>query len=132
VKTEEEAKEVIKALDGLSGQKLNDKFAELATTKSTGPSGQGGGELGWFAANQMVKPFSDAAFALKKGEITKTPVQTQFGYHVILVEDTKPAEKATFDVVKAQIENGLKMEKFRIQVSDKAQTLRKNAKVTIK
>jgi peptidyl-prolyl cis-trans isomerase C len=132
VKTEEEAKEVIKALDGLSGQKLNDKFVELATTKSTGPSGQGGGELGWFAANQMVKPFSDAAFALKKGEITKTPVQTQFGYHVILVEDTKPAEKATFDVVKPQIENGLKMEKFRIQVADKAQTLRKNAKVTIK
>jgi signal recognition particle GTPase len=132
VKTEQEAKDVIKELDGLSGQKLNDKFVELATTKSTGPSGQGGGELGWFAANQMVKPFSDAAFALKKGEITKTPVQTQFGFHVILVEDTKPAEKATFEAVKPQIENGLKMEKFRIQVADKAQTLRKNAKVTIK
>lgn len=132
VKTEQEAKDVIKELDGLSGQKLNDKFIELATTKSSGPSGQGGGELGWFAANQMVKPFSDAAFALKKGEITKTPVQTQFGFHVILVEDTKVAEKATFETVKPQIENGLKMEKFRIQVADKAQTLRKNAKVTIK
>lgn len=94
VKTEQEAKDVIKELDGLSGQKLNDKFVELATTKSTGPR-QGGGELGWFAANQMVKPFSDAAFALKKGEITKKPVQTQFGFHVILVEDTKAAEKAT-------------------------------------
>jgi len=104
----------------------------LQRVKSTGPSGQGGGELGWFAANQMVKPFSDAAFALKKGEITKTPVQTQFGFHVILVEDTKAAEKATFDVVKAQIENGLKMEKFRVLVADKAKTLRKNAKVTIK
>ena len=132
VKTEQEAKDVIKELDGLSGQKLNDKFVELATTKSTGPSGQGGGELGWFAANQMVKPFSDAAFALKKGEITKTPVQTQFGFHVILVEDTKPADNATFEAVKPQIENGLKMEKFRIQVADKAQTLRKNAKVTVK
>ena len=132
VKTEQEAKDVIKELDGLSGQKLNDKFVELATTKSTGPSGQGGGELGWFAANQMVKPFSDAAFALKKGEITKTPVQTQFGFHVILVEDTKASEKATFDTVKAQIENGLKMEKFRVQVAEKAKNLRKNAKVTIK
>ena len=132
VKTEQEAKDVIKELDGLSGQKLNDKFVELATTKSTGPSGQGGGELGWFAANQMVKPFSDAAFALKKGEITKTPVQTQFGLHVILVEDTKAAEKATFDVVKAQIENGLKMEKFRVLVADKAKGLRSKAKVTIK
>ena len=66
VKTEQEAKDVIKELDGLSGQKLNDKFVELATTKSTGPSGQGGGELGWFAANQMVKPFSDARLHLKK------------------------------------------------------------------
>jgi len=132
VKTEEEAKDAIKQLEGLSGQKLNDKFIELATTKSAGPSGQGGGDLGWFAANQMVKPFADAAFALKKGEITKTPVQTQFGYHVILVEDTKAAEKASFDTVKAQIENGLKMEKFRVQVSEKAKKLREGAKVTLK
>ncbi len=132
VKTEEEAKDVIKQLDGLSGQKLVDKFTELATTKSTGPSGQGGGDLGWFAANQMVKPFADAAFALKKGEITKVPVQTQFGYHVILVEDTKAAEKATFETVKANIENGLKMEKFRVQVSEKAKKLRQSAKVTTK
>ncbi len=109
-----------------------DKFVELATTKSTGPSGQGGGDLGWFAANQMVKPFADAAFALKKGEYTKTPGQTQFGYHVILVEDTKAAEKASFDMVKPQIENGLKMEKFRVEVATKAQKLRQGAKVTIK
>lgn len=132
VKSEEEAKEAIKELSGLSGQKLNDKFVELATTKSTGPSGQGGGDLGWFAANQMVKPFADAAFALKKGEYTKSPVQTQFGYHVILVEDTKAAEKASFDMVKPQIENGLKMEKFRVEVANKAQKLRQGAKVTIK
>lgn len=132
VKTEDEAKAVIKELNGLSGDKLTEKFIELANTKSTGPSGQGGGELGWFAANQMVQPFSDAAFALKKGEMTKTPVQTQFGYHVILVEDTKAAEKATFETVKPQIENGLKMEKFRTQVAEKAKNLRKNAKVTVK
>ena len=132
VKTDDEARDVIKQLDGLSGQKLADKFIELANTKSTGPSGSNGGELGWFAANQMVKPFADAAFALKKGEMTKSPIQTQFGFHVILVEDTKAAEKATFDVVKPQIEQGLKMEKFRIQVQDKAQTLRKTAKVTTK
>lgn len=132
VKTEEEAKAVLKELDGLSGQKLADKFVELATSKSTGPSGQGGGDLGWFAANQMVKPFADAAFALKKGDITKTPVQTQFGFHVILVEDTKEAQKASFETVKEQIENGLKMEKFRVHVADKAKKLREKAKVTIK
>lgn len=132
VKSEQEAKEVIKETEGLSGQKLVDKFTELATTKSAGATGQGGGDLGWFAANQMVKPFADAAFALKKGEMTKTPVQTQFGFHVILVEDKKDSEKATFDLVKAQIENGLKMEKFRVQVAEKAKKLRANAKVTIK
>ena len=133
VKSEEEAKDVIKQLDGASGAKLTEKFTELANSKSVDPSAkQSGGELGWFAANQMVKPFADAAFALKKGEFTKAAVQTQFGFHVILVEDTKAAEKATFDMVKAQIENGLKMEKFRVQVAEKAKNLRKNAKVTIK
>lgn len=132
VKSEQEAKDVIKDVDGLSGQKLVDKFMELATTKSAGVTGQGGGDLGWFAGNQMVKPFADAAFALKKGEVTKVPVQTQFGFHVILVEDKKESEKATFDTVKAQIENGLKMEKFRVEVSAKAKKLRSNAKVTIK
>lgn len=132
VKTEQEAKDVIKETESLSGQKLADKFAELATIKSAGVAGQGGGDLGWFAANQMVKPFADAAFGLKKGEMTKVPVQTQFGFHVILVEDKKDAEKASFDTVKAQIENGLKMEKFRVLVADKAKGLRSKAKVTIK
>ena len=133
VKTEEEAKDIIKQLDGLSGQKLADKVAELATNKSIDPSAkQNGGDLGWFAANQMVKPFSDAAFALKKGEVTKTAVQTQFGYHVILVQDTKNAEKATFEQMKPQIEQAIKMDQFRMKVADKARTLRQNAKVTVK
>ena len=80
----------------------------------------------------MVKPFSDAAFALKKGEFTKTAVQTQFGYHVILVQDTKNAEKATFEQMKPQIEQAIKMDQFRMKVADKARTLRQNAKVTVK
>lgn len=131
VKSDEEAKEVIKQMSGLSGQQLADKFAEVAVAKSAGASGQGGGDLGWFAAHQMVKPFSDAAFALKKGEMTKVPVQTQFGFHVILVEDKKDAEaeKAKFDDVKVEIEKGLKMEKFRVQVSEKAKKLRESVTV---
>ncbi len=133
LKTEEEAKEVIKQLDGLSGQKLTDKFTELASTKSIDPSAkQNSGDLGSFSPNQMVKPFADAAVALKKGEFTKAPVQTQFGFHVILKEDAKESQKATFDMVKGQIEGGLKMEKFRVQVADKAKGLRSKAKVTIK
>jgi peptidyl-prolyl cis-trans isomerase C len=129
LKNEQEAKDVIKDIESLSGQKLADKFAELATIKSAGIEGQGGGELGWFSANQMVKPFADAAFALKKGEMTKIPVLTQFGFHVILVEDIKASEKAKFDDVKAQIEVGLKMEKFRIKVSSKAKELRESTNV---
>ncbi|MDD3463498.1 MAG: peptidyl-prolyl cis-trans isomerase [Sulfurospirillaceae bacterium] len=132
LKTEQEAKDVIKELAAFSGDKLVEKFTEFATTKSTGPSGKNGGDLGWFAAEQMVKPFSDAAFALKSKEYTKTPVQTQYGYHIILVEDKKDGEKVGFDVVKAQIENNLKMEKFRVHVSNKAEALRKGAKIKLK
>ena len=83
-------------------------FQELAKSESTGPSGPNGGDLGWFAANQMVKPFSDAVATLEDGEYTKTPVQTQFGWHVILREDSRDAEPPTLesvrDVIKQRVE----------------------------
>jgi len=132
VKTEKEANDVISQLKGLKGDKLAKKFIELAKTKSTGPSGKSGGELGWFGKRQMVKPFSNATFALKKGEITKTPVKTQFGYHVILLQDKEIGKKATLAEVKPQIENALKMEKFRKKVTGIAKELKKGAKITIK
>ncbi len=132
LKTEKEAKDVIAQLKGLKGAALSKKFIELAKSKSTGPSGKSGGELGWFGKRQMVKPFSDATFALKKGEITKTPVKTQFGYHVILLENKEIGKKATLAEVKPQIENALKMEKFRKKVAGIAKELKKGAKVTIK
>ncbi|MDD3343393.1 MAG: peptidyl-prolyl cis-trans isomerase [Sulfurospirillaceae bacterium] len=131
VKTEQEAKEVIKEIESLSGQKLSDKFTEIATIKMAGLGIQSNGDLGWFDKNKMVKPFSDVAFALKKGEMTKVPVQTQFGFHVILVEDKKDEEKPSYDNVKVMIENGLKMEKFRGIIANKAKVLRSNAKVII-
>ncbi len=132
LKTEKEAKDVISQLKGLKGDALSKKFIELAKAKSTGPSGKDGGELGWFAKRQMVKPFSDATFALNKGEITTKPVKTQFGYHVILLEDKEVGKKATLAEVKPQIENVLKMEIFRKKVSSIAKGLKKGAKVTIK
>jgi len=131
VKTEQEAKQIIKELSNAKGN-LTDKFIELAKTKSTGPSGKNGGDLGWFNAKQMVKEFSEAAFALKKGEFTKTPVKTQFGYHVIFVEDKKDKEKVGFDKVKERILGSIKMEKFRDTVSKKAQELRSKAKIEYK
>ena len=97
VKEEDEAKSLIEQLDGGAD------FAELAKTHSTGPTGKNGGDLGWFDADQMVKPFSEAVAALEKGSYSKQPVQTQFGWHVILLEDTKESEPPSLDGVRGQI-----------------------------
>jgi len=97
VKTEDEAKALITELDGGAD------FAELAKAKSTGPTGKNGGDLGWFDANQMVKPFADAVSAMEKGAYSKEPVQTQFGWHVILLEDTRQSEAPSLDSVHAEI-----------------------------
>jgi len=91
VKTVEEANAIIKSLDGGAD------FAELAKEKSTGPSGPQGGDLGFFGRGQMVPPFEEAAFALEPGTYTKTPVQTQFGYHVIKVEFERVAQAPSFE-----------------------------------
>jgi len=132
VKDEETAKKIIKELSGLKAEALTNKFIELAKTKSTGPSGANGGDLGWFNKKQMVEAFSEAAFGQGKGEVTKTPVKTQFGYHVILTEDKKGGEKIKFSDAKVQIENGLKMEKFRKDVAKIAKDLRKKSKIVMK
>ncbi len=83
-------------------------FVELAKTKSTGPSAPSGGDLGWFSPNQMVPPFSAAVAALEDGAYTKEPVQTEFGWHVILREDSRESEAPTLesvqDVIKQQLE----------------------------
>ena len=102
VETQAEAIDLIKELDGGAD------FAELAKANSTGPSGPNGGDLGWFGANQMVAPFSQAVMRLENGSYTKAPVQTQFGWHVILREDsresTPPTLESVRNVVKQQIE----------------------------
>lgn len=97
VKTKKEAMAVIEALE------KGAKFADLAKEKSIGPSKASGGDLGWFAKRQMVKPFADAAFALKKGEFSKTPVKTQFGWHVILLEDRRTKAPPKYDAMKANL-----------------------------
>jgi parvulin-like peptidyl-prolyl isomerase len=130
VKTEDEAKKIIDELKNLKGQELNKKFIELAKSKSTGPSGKNGGDLGYFTKGQMVKPFSDAAFALKKGEITTKPVKTQFGYHIILVEDKKPAGVAPFKDVKSQIVAKMRQEQFAKAVKDAIDKQKESAKIT--
>jgi peptidyl-prolyl cis-trans isomerase C len=129
VQTEEEAKSIIKTLEA-SKNKLED-FIELAKTKSTGPTGKNGGSLGEFAANQMVPEFSNAASALKKGTYSKTPVKTQFGYHVIYLEDKTPSKKLTFEEVKVQIKQVITQEKFRNNIKEIVTKLKESAKINI-
>ncbi len=97
VETEAEAKAIIDELAGGAD------FEKLATERSTGPSSSKGGDLGYFGAEEMVKEFSEAAFALQPGETTKAPVQTQFGWHVIKVEDRRAAEPPSFEESKDQL-----------------------------
>jgi parvulin-like peptidyl-prolyl isomerase len=129
VKTEDEAKKIISALKSLSGEKLKEKFIELAKKESTGPSGPNGGDLGYFSKGQMVPAFNDKVFSMKKGTITKEPVKTQFGYHVIYLEDKKPSMTRSFDEVKAFIEQRLKMEKFKDEMKKKMDKLQKKATI---
>ena len=85
-------------------------FAALAKTHSTGPSGAGGGDLGYFTRQQMVAPFAEAAFALNPGEYTKDPIKTQFGWHVIKVEDRRVTPPPTFEESQAEIGQQLAQE----------------------
>lgn len=108
VNSEEEAKSIIEQLN------KGGNFAQLAREYSMDPSGKAnGGDLGWFAKGRMVKPFETAAFELKKGQYTKTPVNTQFGWHIISVEDKKDAKQQEFKEVEAEIENLIKQEKYK-------------------
>jgi len=129
VKTETEAKEIITQLKSLKGSALKTKFIELAKEKSTGPSGPKGGDLGFFKKGQMVPAFNDKVFTMKVGTITKEAVKTQFGYHVIYLEEKRSASVRTFTEVKSFIEQRLKMEKFKDSMKITMQNLQKKATI---
>lgn len=106
VKTEDEAKAVIAELDA------GKDFAALAKEKSTDPNKDDGGDLGYFGKGRMVKEFEAAAFALDKGAYTKAPVKTDFGWHVIKVEDKRIAPPPAFEQVQPQIRNLVMRDKY--------------------
>jgi len=128
VKTEAEAKAVVKEVKSLSGVSLKTKFIELAKAKSTGPSGPKGGDLGYFAQGQMVPEFNNKVFSMKVGTVS-APVKTQFGYHVIYLEDKKSKKTLSFTEVKSFIEQRLKMEKFKVVMQDKMLDLKNKATI---
>jgi peptidyl-prolyl cis-trans isomerase C len=101
------------------------KFEDVAKAESTDGSKNNGGDLGWFSLSRMAKPFAEAVKGLKKGEMTPAPVQTQFGWHVIKLEDTRETAPPPFEQVKQQVGNGVVQKKLQAYVD----TLKKTAKV---
>lgn len=118
--TEEKAIEVIAELDGGAD------FAEAAKKYSTGPSGPNGGSLGWFDAGTMVPEFSAAVATMEPGKHSAAPVQTQFGFHIIKLEDTRSKEPQPFESVKEQISQMM----MRTQVEDFIKGLHESAEIS--
>lgn len=106
LETEEEAEAVIEELNGGAD------FVELAQQHSTGPTGPDGGDLGWFTADSMVAPFAEAVSAMDVGSYTADPVQTQFGWHVIFLEDQREDQPPGLDAVRADITNQVNQQKL--------------------
>jgi peptidyl-prolyl cis-trans isomerase C len=122
VATEQEAKDIIAQLD------KGADFATLAKDKTTDPSGKSnGGDLGYFTKQDMVPEFANAAFALKPGEYTKTPVKTQFGWHVIKLEDRRQGKAGTYEQVAPEIAQQMTQQ----VVATKLQELRGQGKIEL-
>jgi peptidyl-prolyl cis-trans isomerase C len=119
VEKEEAAKAIIEKL------KKGGKFEELAKQSKDPGSAQRGGDLDWAGATAFVEPFSKAMVSLEKGKFTETPVQTQFGWHVIRLDDTRSAEPPDFESVKEQISETLQRKKLQ----DFQQALKAKAKI---
>jgi peptidyl-prolyl cis-trans isomerase C len=113
VKTEEEAKAIIKDLD--SGK----DFIEIAKEKSTDPNKSEGGDLGYFGKGRMVPEFEAAAFALEKGAYSKEPVKSQFGFHIIKIEDKRKQQPPALDQVESQVRQLVMRDKY-LELLEKA------------
>lgn len=100
-------------------------FAELARENSTDPTAENGGDLGYFAKSEVVPEFANAAFDLEQGEFTTEPVQTEFGYHIIKLEDRRMREPQPYEDVKASIETALRRQKLEEIVTE----MRENAEI---
>jgi len=120
VEKEDEAKDIIAQL------KKGASFEKLAAEKSNDPGSKtNGGDLDWSMPSRFVKPFGDAMVKLKKGQFTETPVQTNFGWHVIRVDDERAAKVPGFDEAKPQVQQGLQNQAVEKAIAD----LRAKAKI---
>ena len=124
VKTEKEAK------DALARIKKGDKFADVASQISLCPSKVNGGNLNWLPTGSLVKEIEDAAFGMEKGQMLG-PVQSKFGFHVLFLEDKKPAQQTSFEQAQPQIMERLKFTARQDQYEKIAQDLRKKLNVQV-
>jgi peptidyl-prolyl cis-trans isomerase C len=119
VATEPFAQKVVERL------KKGEKFEDIAKHESMDSSKDNGGDLGWFTPDKMVKPFADAVLALKPGQYTDKPVQTQYGWHVIELVETRDLQPPSYDNVKQRLEQVVQAKKVKAYTDD----LLKNAKI---
>lgn len=125
VKSEPAAKDILAQL------KKGGNFEELAKKNSSDASAEKGGDLGWFARGAMVPEFEKAAFGLKEGELSNV-IKTQYGFHIIKVTGKRPAGARSFDEVKDQIKAAMLPAKQQEVLQTLKETLKKDAKITIK
>ncbi len=128
-KLEYHARHILVATEAFAGKVVAElekgaKFEDVAKRESM-DSKENGGDLGWFTPDRMVKPFADAVVAMKPGEYTHAPVQTQFGWHIIKLEETRDLAAPAFENVKQRVEQMVQAKKFKSYVDD----LMKTAKV---
>ena len=121
VKEEDDALQILEKL------KIESEFSKLAKSYSIGPSKKNGGNLGWFRSGQMVKEFEEAVLKLKKGKITKKPVKTKFGYHIIMLNDIRDSQPKKINDIKQQIVNRIKQN----SLSNLEKQLRQNKSIKI-
>jgi peptidyl-prolyl cis-trans isomerase C len=129
-KTEYHARHILVATKELADQltkqiKGGAKFEAVAKANSMDGSKERGGDLGWFSPARMVKPFADAVKGLKKGGMTETPVQTQFGWHIIKLDETREVTPPPFEQVKEQLAQRVLQKKLQTYVDE----LKKTAKI---
>ncbi len=115
VETEEEAQKLVDEARG------GRNFGELAVEYSTGPSGPSGGDLGWFSDGMMVEPFQEAVATMEPGGISD-PVQTQFGWHVIKLNETRVQDAPSLDDVRTQIEEELRQQAIEDRITELQET----------
>jgi peptidyl-prolyl cis-trans isomerase C len=110
LETQEEAESVIQQLQ------QGKSFVDLAEERASGPTGPNGGDLGWFTANSMAQPVVEAVAAMQVGAYSAQPVKTDYGYHVIFLEDTRSQEAPTLDSMRQELTNAVQAKKLQEHV----------------